>query len=526
MSEHLHKDRINSVPSEEGRLQPTFEDADGAPRKSAFVWHLAATSYCIALLTIVAAMLRISFLGSKSLWLDEGVIAYRVALPLKSLIRVLTRSETNMYLYYFLMHGWLRVAGSSEFMLRLPSAIFDTLTVPLVYMLGVELRDRRTGLLAALLLAINATCIQYAQTARSYSLFVMLIVLSSIFFIRGVKRPSASTLACYITCGTCSVYAHLFGICALPSQWLSLFTFRPRIRTAIRLTMCSLTIAILSVPVFLFAIVYEHGQAAWIPRTSLLSVVKLFSIFSGAVETFNSAQLDRYQSSVALLLFCLYIGGIGIALVSAERQDWPLIGYLVLSICLPIGLTIAISFVKPMFVPRYLLPGLPFFVMLAAIGLSRISSPILAFGIVLTICVLGLSEDYAYYRAAPTQDWRGTVNFLVARAEVGDILLVYPGYYLTPIHYYVSRLDRPQDFPSMVFLSPVANDWSRIESLERILTELRVNKRRRIWFTFPAWESTGQSALRVVADDRRVVIDQEFPGVRLFLLEAAPEASR
>jgi hypothetical protein len=43
------------------------------------------------------------------------------------------------------------MAGSSEFMLRLPSAFFDTASVPLIYSLGTEPRNRRAGLFAALL---------------------------------------------------------------------------------------------------------------------------------------------------------------------------------------------------------------------------------------------------------------------------------------------------------------------------------------------------------------------------------------
>jgi mannosyltransferase len=102
---------------------------------------------------------------------------YRVRLPLDSLLKVLTNGQMNMCLYYLLQHGWTSLTGASEFMLRLPSALFAAAAVPLVYALGTELRDRRTGLVAALLVTVNATCILYAQTARSYSMFVALCIL-------------------------------------------------------------------------------------------------------------------------------------------------------------------------------------------------------------------------------------------------------------------------------------------------------------------------------------------------------------
>src|SRR5579871_4095684 len=138
----------------------------------------------ILMLTLAAIILRISFLDSKSFWLDEATTAQRVTLPLNALLNVIASGRTNMSVYYLVLHGWTSLAGSSEFAVRLPSALFDAATVPLVYVFGTEVWNRRVGLVAALLLSVNATSIRYAQTARSYSMYVMLATLAAIFFIR------------------------------------------------------------------------------------------------------------------------------------------------------------------------------------------------------------------------------------------------------------------------------------------------------------------------------------------------------
>jgi mannosyltransferase len=249
--------------------------------------------YCIVLLTLTAAVLRISFLGSKSLWYDESLTEYRVTLPFVSLVKVLAHGQMNMGLYYLLLHGWTSFAGSSEFMLRLPSAIFAVATVPLVYALGVELRDRRTGLLAALLVTVNATCIRYAQNARSYSLMIALCTLAAFFYVRGVKRGGPASLLGYVVSATGSVYAHLFGVMALPAQWLSLFLFRPDKKTRIILTACIFTIGLLVVPAFFFAITGDHGNDSWVHRTSPAMVAHLPFLFAG--------EFDGRLSKLALL---------------------------------------------------------------------------------------------------------------------------------------------------------------------------------------------------------------------------------
>jgi len=499
-------------------LSTVFEDAKNICRKPAFRLRLSAVDYCIAVVTAGAAILRIYDLGSKSIWLDESLTAYRAALPLKSLIMVIVHGQMNMSLYYLFMYGWTRVAGSSEFTLRLPWALFDTVTVPLVYTLGAQLWDRRMGLLAALLLTVNANSIEWAQTARSYSLFVMLVVLSSIGFIRTVKHGSAWGSAAYVIAGTSSVYTHLFGIFALPSQGLSLFLFRPGIKKTIRLTLCAFMIAILSVPAFFFAISYDRGNINWVEKTSFSSVIQQFFIYTGA--------LDGQVSRRTVLMFGLFTVSIVCALIRSQRRGWPVVGYLLLSICVPIILAVVTSMVKPMFISRYFLPGLSFFALLTAYGVMRMGRSILATAIVLTIFGLGLSEDYSYYQAQPIQDWRGATKFVADHSERGDIVLVYPEYYRRPIQYYLSRPNHPERFPSMAGL--VANFWTKASSVDQVVNGLGIEARRRIWFIFPELDvrgQKGQRALQALVSNRRVT-EKSLPGVRIFLLDAAPEASR
>ena len=251
--------------------------------------------------------------------------------------------------------------GSSEFVIRLPSALFDALTVPLVYALGEELSNRRVGLVAAVLVSVNATSIRYAQTARSYSMYVALATLASIFFVRSVKRGSSpANLAGYVVSGILTIYAHLFGIFAVPAQWLSIFLFQPGRKSAIRLTICALVIGALSLPAFFFGIAGHHGSLGWIAKTSLNSVIELVLSFAGA--------FDGQVTIFSVILAGLYIVGVAFAILWTPRLDWPSLGYLLLSLCFPIIVTIVISFFEPFFVTRYLLAGLPLFALLVSIG--------------------------------------------------------------------------------------------------------------------------------------------------------------
>jgi len=456
------------------------------------------------MLTLAGAILRISFLDSKSFWLDEGTTAQRVTLPLNALLKVIAGGRTNMSLYYLVLHGWTVAAGSSEFILRLPSALFDVATVPLVYALGTELSNRRVGLVAALLVSVNATSIRYAQTARSYSMYVALATLASIFFIRSVQRDSSpANLVGYIVSGTLSIYTHLFGIFAVPAQWLSLFLFRSSKKRAIRLTVDALVIGTLSVPAFLFGISGHHGSLAWIPKTSVNSVIELVLSFAGV--------FDGHVSSLSLVLAALYIIGVVSAILWTPRQDWPPVGYLLLSLCFPICVAILISSIQPFFVTRYLLAGLPLFAVLAAIGFQGFKPPF-AIAILCAIALLSLGQDYHYYSAPSIEDWRGMVDFVAKRAQPGDTLVVWDA--ASPVEYYVSRSRRGRIFPTKVFYARVRRN--AILSSEELLGH---SEGGRVWLTFAAWEGLDRTIVPLILRHAQVLDEPQFSGVRLYLLE-------
>ena len=131
----------------------------------------------------VAALLRFHALGQKSVWIDEGVSIEMARLDWYNFLRILWRHEANMVLYTILLRGWLHF-GQSEAFIRALSVVFSFATVPAIYVLARRMFSQRVGLIAALLLAINTYHIRYAQEARSYALYPLLCILSSIYFLK------------------------------------------------------------------------------------------------------------------------------------------------------------------------------------------------------------------------------------------------------------------------------------------------------------------------------------------------------
>jgi uncharacterized membrane protein len=169
----------------------------------------------ILLVTIIALILRL-ILANQSLWLDE---AASVEIASTSLIHFLAKIQTDFHppLFYLLLKAWLPLAGTSEWLLRLPNIIFGTLSIPAIYFL---IKNKKIALLAALLLAINPLHIYYSQELRMYSLNGLLTVLSWAFLLKPSKNKNR---AIYILTSILNIYTFYGAFFNLVAQVVYVF---------------------------------------------------------------------------------------------------------------------------------------------------------------------------------------------------------------------------------------------------------------------------------------------------------------
>ena len=80
-------------------------------------------------------------------------------------------------LYFYAAVPSIAIFGLNEFAVRFPSALFGTLTVLLVYFLGLKIRNWKLGITAALLLAISPWHLQFSRAAFEANLGLFLTVL-------------------------------------------------------------------------------------------------------------------------------------------------------------------------------------------------------------------------------------------------------------------------------------------------------------------------------------------------------------
>jgi mannosyltransferase len=236
--------------------------ARAARGRSRAFWILAG-------LVATGAALRFATLGVQSYHHDEIVTASRVLrVGFGHAMDAVGFSESAPPLYYALAWIWTQITGTGPWGLRSLSALAGVATIPVAYLVGRELRQRRTGLLAAALVAVNPMLIWYSQEARAYALLVFFCALSLLYCVRALRVGGEHDKRNLVLWGVFSALAlatHYFAAFPLAAEVILLLRRRGRGALA------GLWIVVLMAAVLTPLVIHQmsYGHAEWIGKFTL-----------------------------------------------------------------------------------------------------------------------------------------------------------------------------------------------------------------------------------------------------------------
>jgi uncharacterized membrane protein len=189
----------------------------------------ARTRHRLALwgLVLLALGLRLARLRFQPLWWDEGWSLYFATTGVGTMLER-TAVDIHPPFYYLLLHLWTRLFGPGVGSVRLLSVLIGTATVPLLYLAGKRLPDRRGPLLylagkrllgrsgallvAVALLALSPFHIYYSQEVRMYGL-VTLLGLAATYFALGWAPEDwgAGQVAGYVLVAAAALYTQYYA---------------------------------------------------------------------------------------------------------------------------------------------------------------------------------------------------------------------------------------------------------------------------------------------------------------------------
>jgi mannosyltransferase len=475
----------------------------------------------LTLITAFAAFLRFHALAARTFWFDEGVSVGIARLDWYNFGRILWRREANMSLYYLLLRGWLQL-GQSEFFVRTLSVLLALATISVIYFLGRRLFDSRTGMISAILLAVNAYHIRYSQEARSYSLMVLLCVGSSLYFLKVLGLPSRRNRIAYILLSSAAVYAHFYSGFLIAAQWLSLL-FLDRESIPQEMKKDWRWIALLVSPIAVFVATTGAGPLRWIQRPGLKSLWTL-----GLRLTGNDGAILLMAYAIACLAAvvpALLAHPETRMRVSGEPWRYRFLG---LWLLFPILFVLALSLARPLFLPRYFILCLPALLLLAAARLSRIRHPwIMAFATLLFV-VLSIQGTASYYRQdfedTNREDWRAASQYILTNAHPGDAIVFHIPMGRMPYEYYLSLQNTISTYPIVLYPSHGDQidfrDFVEKPSYDQL--EHSLPKYERVWLVLShagpsGRDETSITVARLIAASHSRVDPHDFTGLEVIL---------
>jgi uncharacterized membrane protein len=139
----------------------------------------------IIIITLCGLGFRLFQLTKQQLNIDEVTTAAIANHTSAFIISYSLGHDNNPPLYYLFAHWSSVLLGEySAFSIRLPAVIFGTLAIPVIYLIGKEIKNETLGLLLASLVSFIYPFCWYSQNARAYSLVFLAFAGFTYFFVK------------------------------------------------------------------------------------------------------------------------------------------------------------------------------------------------------------------------------------------------------------------------------------------------------------------------------------------------------
>ena len=335
-------------------------------RGASFDWRAAAI---VAALTATGFALRWHYLF-RPLHYDECV-GYVEAASRPLWVAVSSYYAPNNHIFHTLWVGLsTRLLGDDPWAIRLPAFLAGTLMVPATYLTASLFHGRATGILAAALVAVSSTLVEYSTNGRGYTLLCLLFI-GSLVAARHVLRTNGwlgwGALALLWTLGLWTIPTMLFGV-ATVALWLAvveLVSARERglNRAFFARGGLALVVTVIATVVLYSPVLIRMGPAA-LTRNEWVSPKTLAYVAANLPDSLATTWRE-WNRDIPWPLSLVLLAGFVAGLAPRHRREVPLAPVAVLA-CL--GLTF-VERVDPF--PRVWLFLLPVYFMTAAWGIVR-----------------------------------------------------------------------------------------------------------------------------------------------------------
>jgi hypothetical protein len=349
----------------------------------------------------------------------------------RRVIRAVFLSDTSPPLYYLLLNGWTRIAGTSDAALRLFSAFWALASFPLLWAIGRKVGGTRTAWMACLLFTLLPGALYYSAEGRMYSLLWFLgLVLAWSTLALAERGSQRHLIVLWILAGAAGLLTHYFFAFAWLAcvAWLAV---HPGSTSRMRLAAAIMVIGLLVLPWYL-QVPDNLGRwrvtGPWLARPltwgqTLEGPVRFATILLSGRGVWGGLDWVNRCHAVLYVLLGLSILGRGVwPLLSPRRRLLWL--WAIAAVLGPLMLDL-LRHTSAARVERFALPGIPAAMLLLALALNHLSPRTRIVFLVLTLLAWspGLRDMYRQ-PPRPSEPFPTVATRLAARNPPADLVVV------------------------------------------------------------------------------------------------------
>lgn len=351
----------------------------------------------------------------QSIWRDEAFSILAAERPLASILGKLTFEPP---VYYILLHFWIKLFGESEIAARSLSLVGFTLATAVVVVWAEKLFKKHwLSWFLPLFFFLNPMLIYYAFEVRTYGWYIFWAVLSMYAYL-------SNRWILYAAAGILGFYTHTyFGVVLFVEalHWALInrqkfFKIRKFVNEPMVLSTAAIAIAIAPWLMRIVATTAKLKDSWYFPVNFNLIRSVLGNMFLGYEGT------PWYLWGATAWLSLLLLGFFIWALIPAKTRKRNL--FFLLMAVVPLVIVIGISFVKPLFVNRYLIPVTVAEVILLGLAIAAIPNHVFQkfIAAIFFLSVIFFNGWYPWQHRK--LDIRTPIKEINALREKDDIVLV------------------------------------------------------------------------------------------------------
>lgn len=395
----------------------------------------------LILLVILGLELRVA-VANVPLWYDEGcsvMVAIR-DFPFGINNILFTKDFQHTPFYFYFLHFWIKIFGSSEVWMRMSSVIFGLAIIPMTYIVGKKLYDdKNVGIIAAILTTVSPLLIYYSIEIRMYAMVTFLAILSMNYLLDFEKNADKKSLIKLLLTNTLIPYLLVGGIVFYIGQLFSYLIYlfvtqKDKTEKIGKFILYQIYQFILLIPYFSIAIYYavqrSHFMMFHIPPFEFIHFVgNLQNYFATRVGMlFWVNYMPIYINFVFFISVILPIIYFINALIKAFKEKNSKLFLIFSTVIISYSIILISAFFKVIvIVPRYTIFIAPLIMILAAVGFSKLKKWHLIIFLLYfsSFSIFFLFHDDAYFKTKYFA-LKDSLNYYESRNLNGEDLVYRP----------------------------------------------------------------------------------------------------